>query len=482
MQPSSFAEAAMDSAETIRLGIVRGVSYGVFGPPGQFMPELRALGASVARAYVTWNQVEPEAGRYDWAAVDALLGQLEPTDQVWLTVVSASRWATTTPADFLPASAAKDMMAYSLFVAALVAHCGGRVAYWQCNNEPSNAGLWSGSAEDYAVLAVTFAKAVRSADPKATIVLGGCGYDVLSSRPDSEPRSFFDTVVAQAADAFDLFDVHLYDNPLKIAGHMIDVRAMMRRHGIEKPVVVGEYGGPTLLGFPKLEPAMQQIMVEAFSGPGPSLDSDDLTQQGETPDRKAMRMLYARMASLPPELQMFMQGCPPELEARRHRIAAREIVTRNLLAMAEGVRLTLCWNLAPEVPNYRDPYNLMGFLSDKLALMDFEGTKLSKLEPAAHTFKLLAAMMRGATEVRRLPAGDGVTAIEVDRGEHGRFQVLWAEGETFDGEDQPARSVSWVWPERTATVVDAFGAPQQAELRDGRLALELTVTPLFITT
>ena len=82
----------MDITQDIRLGIVRGISYGVFGPPGEFMPQLRALGAGLARAYVTWNQVEPEPGRYDWTAVDALLAQIEPGDEVWLTVVSASRW------------------------------------------------------------------------------------------------------------------------------------------------------------------------------------------------------------------------------------------------------------------------------------------------------------------------------------------------------------------------------------------------------
>lgn len=469
----------MDNTQ-IKLGIVRGISYGVFGAPGRFMPELRGLGAGVARVYFTWNQVEPEAGHYDWSAVDALLAQLEPTDQVWVTVVSASRWATTVSTDFLPASAAKDMTAYSLFVAALVAHCGGRVAYWQCNNEPSNGGLWSGSAEDYAGQATAFAKAVRSAHPKATIVLGGCGYDVLSSPLDGEPRKFFDTVLAQGGGAFDLFDVHLYDEPARIPGHIADVRAMMRRHGVERPVVAGEYGGPTLLGFPRLEPVMQQVTMEAFSGQGPSMDSAGLAQQGETPDRLAMRTLYGKMASLPPELQMFMQGCPPELEARRHRVAAREIVTRNLLAMAEGVQLTLCWNLAPEVPNYRDPYNLMGFLSDKLALLDFEGTALSKVEPAGHAFRLLSTLMQGAVAVRRLAADDGIVAIEVERAGNGPLQVLWAEGDAYAGEEQPARSLVWPWREPTARIVDAFGVAQPVDLREGRLALAVTVTPLLI--
>ncbi len=43
----------------IRLGIVRGISYGLFGKPDEFMPELRSLGASLVRVYVYWSQVEP---------------------------------------------------------------------------------------------------------------------------------------------------------------------------------------------------------------------------------------------------------------------------------------------------------------------------------------------------------------------------------------------------------------------------------------
>jgi len=471
----------MPSSDSFKLGIVRGISYGVFGPPGEFMPQLRALGAGAARVYVTWNQVEPEPGHYDWTAVDALLAQVETGDEIWITVVSASRWATIAASDFLPASPAKELTAYSLFVASLVAHCAGKVTYWQCNNEPSNAGLWTGGPEAYAAQAVAFARAVRSADPSARIVLGGCGFDVLSAPADGEARAFFHTVLDEARDAFDLFAVHLYDAPTEIPAHIEDARAMMRAHGGEKPVVVGEYGGPTLLGFPSLEPVMQQVMMEAFAAGGPSMDTADLAAQSETPDRKAMRALYEKMAELPPQLQMFMQNCPPELAARRDRIACREIVTRNLLALSLGATRTMYWNLAPEVPNYRDPFNMMGFLSDKLALMDFEGTRLSRLEPAGRTFRLLAEALRGATRIRRIAAEPGIVAIEVERDNRGVLQVLWAEGEAFDGEDAPARSLSWAWPAPAAHLVDALAATQPAELRDGRLTLSLTVTPLLIS-
>jgi hypothetical protein len=102
----------------------------------------------------------------------------------------------------------------------------------------------------------------------------------------------------------------------------------------------------------------------------------------------AMASLYERMPSLPPQLQMFMRGCPPELEAKRHRINCREVVMRNLLALASGVRRTICWNRAPEIPGYENHLSVMDLLFGKLALLDYEGTELSRRHPAADTFAL----------------------------------------------------------------------------------------------
>jgi hypothetical protein len=469
----------MGDGTGIGLGIVRGISYGVFGPPDGFMPHVRGLGAKVARVFLTWHQIEPEPGHYDWSAVDALLAQVEPGDELWVTVVTASRWATRQATDFLPASAPRDLATYQLFLGALVSRCRGAVTYWQCNNEPSNAGLWSGTSAEYAELATVFARTVRNADREAQVVLGGCGFDVLGSNPGSEQRAFFDGVLGSAGDAFDLFDIHLYDAPQHIAAHIADVRAMMTAQGVDRPIVVGEYGGPTLLGFPEIEPLMRGIMAEAFVGGGPSLDSADLAAASETPDRKAMRALYVQMTDLPPTLQMFMQGCPPALEARRHRIACREIVTRNLLAMASGVQLTLAWNLAPEVPNYRDPFNLMGFLSDKLALMSYQHDELAKREPAADTFARFAGLLEGATAVRRIETDLGIVAMEVDR-TSGPLCVFWAEADPFTGEDEAPKLIEWPWTAETAHVCDVFGISRDATPTEGRLSIGVSVTPLFV--
>ncbi|MEU6419505.1 hypothetical protein [Streptomyces spiralis] len=462
----------------IRLGICRGISYGLFGAPDAFVPQIRALGGTLVRVYVYWGQVEPQPGRYDWTAVDAVLDQLDPAAETWITVCSSSPWATRTPSKFLPSSPANDSAHYARFIDRLVSRCRGRVEYWQCDNEPSNTGLlWDGTADDYVAQLASFARAVREADPGARVVLGGCGYDVLSSPQDSPARAFFDHVVEQAHDDYDLFCVNLYGDPQDIPAYVEDARAMMRRHGYERPVVAGEYNGPTLFEFPEAQAAFQQEMIAAFTAPAAGPDE-------EPPDRRTMRALYERAAELPDTLRMFLADCPPELAARRDRINCRQIVTRNILALAAGVSRTVCWNLAPEIPGYRDRLNLMDFLFGKLALLDYDGTDLTLRRPSADTFALLAGQLQGVAHVRRILAEHrpDLRLFQVERQGHGPLEVMWSAGDVFAGEEQPVTSIERPWPYAAAHAVDAFGTPVPVE-RDGALVrLPVSVTPVFLST
>jgi hypothetical protein len=281
------------ASEAFRPGVVRGISYGLFGKPDPFMPEARTLGARVVRAYFFWGQIEPRPGEYTWDAVDTLLDQLDGDEEVWITLCSSSPWATRTSTDFLPPSPAQDLAAYADFVRRTVAHCGGRVRYWQCDNEPSNTELlWAGTADEYVAQLGAFYAAVKSADAPALVVLGGCGYDVLSSPPDSEQRQFFDRLSSAGRDAFDLFDVHLYGDPYRIPEYVATARQFMAAHGYQKPVVAGEYGGPSLFEFSEVEVALQTAVAEAFSSAPPAQSTEALTAQAwDTPERVAMKAL-----------------------------------------------------------------------------------------------------------------------------------------------------------------------------------------------
>jgi hypothetical protein len=441
--------------------------------------------------YVYWSQVQPEPGQWDWTIVDRILAQLTGEEELWLTVCSSSRWATEEATDFLPSSPAKEPEAYARFVRALVLRCNGRVRYWQCNNEPSNGDLlWVGSAEQYVAQLVVFHRAVRDADPNAAVVLGGCGYDVLSAAPGDPPRQFFEHVLAAGGDWFDVFSIHLYDDPARIPTHIETVRDMMRAHGYERPVVVGEYNGPTLFQVPQAEAALQQAMASAFSDPAETaaadLSTDGLVASAalDTPERQAMKALYARMSELPPQVQMLMHGCPPDLEERRHRINCREIVSRNLFALSAGARRTVCWHLAPEVANYDDPFTMMELLQGKLLLLKADDSgRLTRREPAAQTFRLLAEHLDGARSVARVPLDHhpDVFAFEVKRPGRGPLIVLWKGGDLLFGEDEPPTMVEWRWSHEHAVAVDALGRAQDVEVREGLLSVAVSVTPLLVT-
>ena len=474
--------------EGMRLGVVRGISYGLFGPPGEFGPQARALGAGLVRAYLFWSQVEPEPGHYRWDTVDALLSQLSGDEELWITLCSSSPWGTRQPTDFLPPSPALDQRAYAEFVGQVVRHCGGRVRYWQCDNEPSNTDLlWAGTAAEYAGQLQVMYRAVKEADPAAAVVLGGCGYDVFSSEPGSAPRQFFDHLAKAGRDAFDLFSVHLYGDLDRIPEYLATARQFMQAHGYLKPVVVGEHAGPQPFEFPEAMAVMQETFAAAFaglSGSSPSQSTDELTARAgqDTPERRVMTALYDRIGTLPPRLQMFMAGCPAELEARRQRINCRQVVMRTLLALSEGVRRTAYWNLAPEYPGPVDHLQMMHLMIGKLPLLGYRDGELAVRHPAAGTFALLAEKMAGARAVARVMTGDrpGLYAFEVDRAGRGPLLVIWDHRDPFDGEDEPQAEVSWPWPAASATFTDVFGRGWTARCQAGQIRLPVSVTPLFV--
>ena len=191
-----------------------------------------------------------------------------------------------------------------------------------------------------------------------------------------------------------------------------------------------------------------------------------------------MTALYDRMDSLPPRLQMFLAGCPAELEAKRDRINARQVVMRTVLALAEGVHRTAYWNLAPEYPGPVDHLQMMHLLIGKLPLLGYRDGDLAVRHPAAETFALLAEKMAGARSVSRVTTGDrpGLRAFEVDRPGRGPLLVIWDHRDPFDGEDEPPVEVTWPWPAATATLTDVFGRTWTVRVQDGQIRLPVSGT------
>lgn len=460
-------------------GIAGGFLYGYEGSPAyEFMPQLRHLGSRFTKLYFFWNQIEPEKGKFDWTAVDKFVNQLESPEEGLISLFSASQWATVRSSAVLPPSPAKNPDDYYRFVNEVVKHCKGRVRYWQNDAEPNNPLYWSGTKEEFVAELKLFYKAVKDADPSAVVIVGG--YDGLFGPPGTRPfpnqqagLTFFDYVLAEGHDAFDLFDLRLYGDPYTIPDRVDFMRQKMLSHGYVKPIVSTEYGGPNLFEFPVNRQYIP--LVSSWTQSVASSGGEDKSPGNPIAE------LYDKMSSLPPQTQMFMIGCPPELEAKYQRIQARGIVMRNLFALSAGVQKTIYWYL-PAIPAAgAQRFNIMVLMYGKIGLLELQDGRLSKHLTGADTFELMTKALEGVKRVRQIDVPDrsSIFLFEVDRGERAPAYVVWERRDPFTGEDSPAAPFEWSWRSKTASAEDALGHPVPVEVRDGKLHLSVSLTPIF---
>jgi len=456
-------------------GVAWGFLYGYLGTKAErYMPQVRQLGAKNTKIYLFWNQIEPEKGRFDWTAVDAFVNQLQSPDEGLIAVFSSSTWATRRASAVLPPSPAKNPDYYYAFVHALVLHCKGRVRYWQNDSEPNNPIYWSGTKEEFAEELRVFHKAVKDADPNAIVVAGG--YDGLFNPPgmfqyptQKYGLDFFDYVMASASDAFDVFDLRLYADPYTIPWRVEHIREMMRAHGHEKPIICTEYNGPGFFEFPQNRAYVSIVMKWAQS----------LAAQGKAAGENEVAALYAKMNSLAPQTQMFMEGCSAELQKKLERLQARDLVMRNVLALSAGVKKTMFWDLWHDTGNRNDMMHLM---YSKLKLLEYEGGALTRRYPLADAFARMTKELAGVKSVERIAVPDRpfIYLFQVKRANRQPMFVVWEKRDAFSGEDQPPVPFDCPWDSAEATATDALGEHIAAVVKDSRIHLLISVTPVFV--
>lgn len=425
----------------VRLGVARGIQYGLIAAPDLFAARAERLGAGLVRVFFYWSQLEPVPGRYDWSAVDAILEQVDADTELWFMVAAASPWAAERSTDFLPASLPLDRDAYARMIRALAAHCGGRIRWWQCENEPCNPLFWVGSAPEYAEQLQTFTRAVRGVDPQAEVVLGGCPPGVYPADDGNRAeRTFFEHLLDVAPDAFDVFDIHLYGDPYQVPATIAALRQTMHSRGYDKPILVGEYNGPLPIQYPEALGALADVLRSGATQPWHHLSAQQFLsgKLSATPARDAMKRLYQRMGELPPALQMFMTGCPEHLDDLRHRLNARDLIIRNVLALSCGIQRTICWQVRPDVPAPPDRYEFLRLMFAKFNLLPYDEGADARY-PCADSFAQLAARVTGAETVRRidLPHQCDVYLFEIIHGDQPTARVGWVRHDGIDDDPEP---------------------------------------------
>ena len=152
---------------------------------------------------------------------------------------------------------------------------------------------------------------------------------------------------------------------------------------------------------------------------------------------------------------------------------------RNLFAFAAGVQKTLYWQLL-DLRTNRD--NMMTLMYGKIGLLGYENGALKKRYPTAEVFQHIARVLVGVRKVRRVdvPGKPSVFLFEVDRGSRGPALVVWERRDEFTGEDSPPVPFDCAWGAEKASAVDVFGQTLPLRITDGRLHLEISLTPVFL--
>ena len=176
---------------------------------------------------------------------------------------------------------------------------------------------------------------------------------------------------------------------------------------------------------------------------------------------------------------MFMQDCPPELDATLARIQARELVMRNLFAFAAGIEKTLYWQF---LHAHGDRNDLMTLMFGKIGMVAEENGALTRRSPVAEAYARMAAAFRGLERVTQIdtPGQPEIFLFRVDRGQRGSLYVVWQKGDLFSGEDAPPVLFRLKWSANTVSAIDALGKTVQAQLLGGEVHVPISVTPVYL--
>jgi len=223
---------------------------------------IAGAGVKFVRMDFHWGAIETRKGEYDWSGYEELMANLEQRGLRTIFILDYSHplyEETVTSPNPLTGEAHKttaspqhpaSVAAFARWAAASAKHFQGRHVLWEIWNEP-NGNFWSPKpdAEQYTALALAASKAVRAADPQATIIgPASAGF----------PWEFLETFLKSGVlEYLDAVSVHPYRDPHKppetAAGDYQKLRTMIERYAppakkSQIPMLSGEWGYSTCKG------------------------------------------------------------------------------------------------------------------------------------------------------------------------------------------------------------------------------------------
>jgi hypothetical protein len=218
---------------------------------GGQVAEVRALGTHWVRIFVSWRSLQPNPGPIApsaLAAYEQIFNELAPGTKVILDVFGTPKWETGSSDEHAPPANPHD---YAIFVASLAQRFGGHVSAYEIWNEEDESRWWSGGPDPtaYARLLTATYPAVKAANPRATVVLGGLtgnDYNFLENVYQAGGKGSFDAVGVHTDTACNVLSPYSFLRG--VDGRLIpdsflayrEVHATMLANGDNKPIWMTE--------------------------------------------------------------------------------------------------------------------------------------------------------------------------------------------------------------------------------------------------
>lgn len=445
------------------------VAYGETYSGGDYIKHLEDLGIKNAEISLGWDEVEfypPTSPDYlfNTSNLDKFLDQLN-TDTVALVRISArsSEWGTKDINRTVP----KDLSiggSYYNYVYNVVKRTDGKVSYfedeWEADCVKKH---WTGTAEEYAQMTMTFYQAVKDANSNALVIIGSADGGLAPCKQFT--TDVLDYLSAQQEDSFDLFDMHLYFGMYAIPNRVQYYRDLLDSYPkfADTPIVTTEYGGPSPTEFAYVDPAKYADLIKEVEI-DPCIFATDL--QG-----------------YPDQFRMFAYGIQNEswLDEKRDRIQGRQMVQRTILAFSSGVERLDWWNLHhPELGKGKLGCAIRHPIFGKMSLMTQKRDGTLIPNPTFNYYKVMAEKIDGAKSIEQLSTNANIYAFELIDKNDKTLYVIWEKRDQFTGEDDPSVSFKFSVPWQNAKATEIFGNQQTVTAVNGDITIQITDTPIFV--
>jgi hypothetical protein len=195
-------------------------------------------------AYVTWKDLEPSKGIWNFAKLDALVSlAAQHNVEIILPLALTPQWASARPNEpsaYTPGAAAEpsSIQDWIDYVQAVARRYKGKIAYYEMWNEANSTTMWTGTPAELVVLQQAAYSAIKSNDPNAQLI--SANLESESGLPYMQ--NLLDLGYAGSAD---IIGYHLYVSPgvpEDIAPLAAKILSLLNQHEVSKPLWDTETG------------------------------------------------------------------------------------------------------------------------------------------------------------------------------------------------------------------------------------------------